>query len=165
MPNVETIISNHNQSESNKPEQTDVTKKCNCRYSKACPMDAKGYNEYQAEISAPTTMETYNGLCDTTFNLRYKNHMCSFKNVRYKHATEPSKYIWRLKEKNVKYTIKWRKVKQVKLHTNVTKKCNLCLWEKYFIICKPEMSILNNRNELLSGCRHSKKFLLNTVLT
>ena len=27
------------------------------------------------------------------------------------------------------------------------------------------MSTLNNRNELISGCRHSKKFLLNTVLT
>ena len=27
------------------------------------------------------------------------------------------------------------------------------------------MSTLDNRNELISGCRHSKKFLLNTVLT
>ena len=34
-----------------------------------------------------------------------------------------------------------------------------------FIICKPVMSTLNNRNELISGCRHSKKFLLNSVLT
>ena len=34
-----------------------------------------------------------------------------------------------------------------------------------FIICKPVMSALGNRNELISGCRHSKKFLLNTVLT
>ena len=38
MPNVKTIISGHNKSESNKPEQTDVTENCNCRYSKACPM-------------------------------------------------------------------------------------------------------------------------------
>ena len=38
MPNVKTIISSHNKSESNKPEQTDVTKNCNYRYSKACPM-------------------------------------------------------------------------------------------------------------------------------
>ena len=48
--------------------------------------------------------------------------------------------IWNLKDKNVKYTIKWCKVKQAKSHTNVTKKCNLCLLEKYYIICKPEMS-------------------------
>lgn len=50
--------------------------------------------------------------------------MCSFKNERYKHATELSKYIWTLKEKNVKYTIKRGKVKQAKSYTNVTKKCN-----------------------------------------
>ena len=48
---------------------------------------------YQAEISTPTTIQTYIGLCDTTFKLRYRNHMCSFKNERYKHATELSKYI------------------------------------------------------------------------
>ena len=62
------------------------------------------------------------------------------------------------------YNIKWRKVKQARSYSNVSKRCNLCLWEKYFIICKPEMSTLNNRSELISTCRHSKKFLLNTVL-
>ena len=36
---------------------------------------------------------------------------------------------------------------------------NLCLWEKYFIICKPEMSTLNRRNEMTLTCKHSKKFL------
>ena len=41
--------------------------------------------------------------------------------------------------------------------------CNLCLWEKHFIICKPKMSTLNNRSELIPNCRHSKKFLLTTV--
>lgn len=90
--------------------------------------------------------------------------MCSFKNEHYKHATELSKYIWNLKDKNVKYTIKWCKVKQAKSYTNITNKCNLCLLEKYFIICKLDMSTLNNRNELISGCRHYKKFLLNTAL-
>jgi hypothetical protein len=34
------------------------------------------------------------------------------------------------------------------------------LWEKYFIICKPKMATLNKRNELVSACRHNKKFLL-----
>ena len=40
MPSVRTIISNHNKSELNKPEQTDVIKNCNCWNSKTCPMDA-----------------------------------------------------------------------------------------------------------------------------
>ena len=102
--------------------------------------------------------------CDTTFKLRYRNHVCSFKNERYKHATELSKYIWSLKDKSIPYNIKWRKVKQARSYSNVSKRCNLCLWEKYFIIYKPDMSTLNNRSELISNCRHSKKFLLKNVL-
>ena len=40
------------------------------------------------------------------------------------------------------------------------KRCNLCLVEKYFIILKPDLSSLNKRNELLSSCRHRRKYLL-----
>ena len=100
----------------------------------------------------------------TTFKLRYRNHVCSFRNERYKHATELSKYIWSLKDRNIMYNIKWCKVKQARSYSNVSKRCNLCLWEKYFIICRPEVSTLNNRSELISTCRHSKKFLLKTML-
>ena len=49
-------------------------------------------------------------------------------------------------------------------YSNVTKKCNLCLWEKYYIICRPDLATLNNRNELVTSCRHAKKFLLNSVI-
>ena len=64
-------------------------------------MDGK-YNDqnmiYQAEVTTPTSRETYIGLCDTAFKLRYRNHVCSFRNERYKHATELSIYIWSLKD-------------------------------------------------------------------
>ena len=85
-------------------------------------------------------------------------------NERYKQATELSKYIWSLKDKNIVYNIKWRKVKHARSYSNSSKRCNLCLWEKYFIICQPEMSTLNNRSELMNTCRHSTKFLLKTIL-
>ena len=112
-----------------------------------------------------TTKETYIGLCDTTIKLRYRNHICSFRNERYKHATELSKYIWRLKDQKIAYDIKWWKVKQARSNLNVNKRCILCLWEKLFILCRPEMSTLNCRNELASCCRHGKKFLLKNVFT
>ena len=119
---------------------------------------------YQAEVTTPNTKETYIGLCDTTFKLRYRNHVCSFRNERYKHATELSKYIWNLKDQKIKYDIKWRIIKQARSYSNVTKRCNLCLWEKFFILCKPEMSTLNSRNELSSSCRHARKFSLKNVI-
>ena len=109
-------------------------------------------------------IHSHDGLCDTTLKLRYRNHVCSFKNERYKHATELSKYIWSLKDKSIPYNIKWREVKQARSYSNISKRCNLCLWEKYFISYKPDMSTLNNRSELISNCRHSKKFLLKNVL-
>ena len=42
--------------------------------------------------------------------------------------------------------------------------CNLCLWEKYFLICKPEMATFNTRTELTSNCRPSKNFLLKSAI-
>ena len=66
-----------------------------------------------------------------TFTQRYRNHMCSFKKERCKHATEPSKHIWSLKDKKISFNIKWRKIKQARSYSNVTKKCNLCLWENF----------------------------------
>ena len=166
MKNIKTIISNHNKAQINKSDPTNDSN-CNCRNSSTCPMNGKCNDHnmiYQAEVTTPTSTETYIGLCDTTFKLRYRNHVCSFKKERYKHATELSKYVWSLKDKGIQYNIKWRKIKQARSYSNVTKRCNLCLWEKYFIICKPEMATLNNRSELISNCRHSKKFLLKSVL-
>ena len=103
MSNVKTIISNHNKAQINKSDPTNDSI-CNCRNSSTCPMDGKcnGQNIiYQAEVTTSTSRETYTGLCDTTFKLSYRNHVCSFRNERYKHATELSKYIWSLKDRNI----------------------------------------------------------------
>ena len=169
MSNVKTIISSHNKAQISKPvAQSEEVAGCNCRKKDSCPLEGNCKIQnivYQAEVTTPQSKETYVGLCDTMFKERFNNHKCSFRNERYKNSTELSKYVWNLKQRKIDYQIKWRKVKQARSYSNVNKKCNLCLWEKYFIICKPEMSTLNRRNELSSICRHSKKFLLNTAIT
>ena len=119
---------------------------------------------YQAEVTTSHSKQTYIGLCDTSFKSRYRNHTCSFRNERYRNSTELSKYVWGLKDKKTDYQIRWRCIRHARSYSNVTKKCNLCLWEKYYIICRPNMATLNNRNELVSCCRHAKKFLLNNVI-
>ena len=45
-------------------------------------------------------------------------------------------------------------------YSNVTKRCNLCITEKFYIICKPGAGTLNKRNELASACRHATKYLI-----
>ena len=114
MGNARTIISNHNKAEINKSVRTnDQKKNCNCQNPNSCPMDGNCNAEkfiYQAEVTTPTTKETCIGLCDTAFKLRFRNHLCSFYNERYKHATSLSKYIWSLKDQKIANEIKWRQV-------------------------------------------------------
>ena len=42
----------------------------------------------------------------------------------------------------------------------ISKKCNLCLYEKFIIICKKELCSLNRRNELASSCPHRNRYVL-----
>ena len=58
------------------------------------------------------------------------------RNPKRKHATELSIYIWNLKELDVQYSTKWKIIEQCWPYSNKTKRCNLCLYEK-FIICHP----------------------------
>ena len=46
----------------------------------------------------------------------------SFRNERYKHATELSKHIWSLKDQKIAYQIKWWKIKQARSYSNVSRK-------------------------------------------
>ena len=109
--------------------------------------------------------KSYIGLCDTSFKLRYRNHTSSFRNERYRNATELRKHVWNLKDQNVQYNIKWRKIKQARSYSDVTKKCNLRLWgKKYFILCKPQMSLVFKQPKW-ACCRHFRKFLLKNVIT
>ena len=69
---------------------------------------------------------------------------------------------WDLKLKhNVTPTLKWCILKSVGPYSNITKKCRLCLQEKFQILSYPiPDELLNKRSELVSKCRHMNKFLL-----
>ena len=168
MSNMEAIISGHNKSQLLKPEAINTQESCNCRQKNTCPMNNNCQTNtiiYQAEVSTKASKETYVGLCDTEFKLRYNNYRCSFNHEKYRDSTQLSKHIWNLKDQKAEYQIKWKQVKQARSYTNVSKKCNLCLWEKYYIIREQKTATLNKRNELMSECRHSKKFLRNNAIT
>ena len=98
-------------------------------------------------------------LVDNQFD-RALNHQVSFNKEARKNDTELSKHIWQLKSKEQRFTIKWKILAKAKPYSNLTKRCNLCTAEKHFIITKPAMATLNKRNELISTCRHRRKFIL-----
>ena len=169
MPNVKQIISAHNSSVTKKNNNQDSNKKtCNCRNKKECPLDNKCLTEgiiYQATVTRQDgeKEETYVGLTENTFKIRYGEHKNSFTNKKKRNATTLSSYIWTLEDNKIPFQIKWKILAKGKPFSTSSKICNLCLKEKYFIICRPNMASLNNRNELASECRHKKKHLLCSI--
>ena len=169
--NMKKIISGHN-SKVLKDEETKTTaeeevekKECRCRSKDDCPLDGKCESEsvvYQATVKELVSKEeeNYLGLTGNTFKSRYGGHKSSFKNEKQTGETTLSMHIWDLKKKDKQFTIKWKVIDKAKTFNPVTKKCNLCLKEKFYIIFKPELGSLNKRNELGAHCRHKRSLIL-----
>ena len=137
--------------------------KCNCRNKQECPLPGKCTIEnviYETTIATTQETKKYIGLTSNTFKTRFTSHKSSFNDKSKRNSTELSKYIWHLKEKNAQYNISWKVLKQANSYSPKTNRCNLCLWEKYHIITANNPDLLNSRSELISTCRHKRKFLL-----
>ena len=166
MPSLKNIIDGHNKnilvnSETANSDKQD--RKCNCRNKESCPLEGKCLSKnvvYQAKVTSNNQTETYVGLTESEFKTWYNNHKSTFNNSNRKNSTELSKHIWQLKENNSKFTIEWSILSHASPYSNNSKRCNLCICEKFYIICKPGIATLNKRQELVNTCRHSSKFLL-----
>ena len=131
-----------------------------------CPLEGKCLQTnviYQAIVDTDRSIETYVGLA-TNFKERYRNHKTSFRHQNRRNETELSKHVWNLKDANKTFKIKWKIIKKCQPYSSVSKKCNLCLAEKYIIICKNHLCSLNKRNELASPCRHRNKYSLRNFI-
>ena len=163
MPNMKSIISSHNKHVlSNANTTTPQPDTCNCRRKPDCPLQGKCLQTnviYQATVTSETTTETYVGLA-TNFKERYRNHKTSFRHSHRRNETELSKYVWSLHDAKKPFQIKWKILKKCKPYSNISKKCSLCLNEKFIIICKKELCSLNRRNELASSCPHRNRYVI-----
>ncbi len=147
MPNVHQIIMAHNKNILNKHTKPteNPEKECNCNQKESYPLPGKCLIEsviYQATVTREDNQqkETYVGHTEGLFKTQYNNHTSLFRNPNHKHATKLSKYIWQLKQSNIQYSIRWKILKKCKAYSNKTKRCNLCLHEKYIIIYHPKLS-------------------------
>ena len=136
-----------------------------------CPLQGEclGRNIiYQATVTETKTngekvVETYVGLCSTTWKERQRNHTQSFKHRKHKGRTILSTHIWEVKDRGSSYTISWRILDRGTPFTPVTKVCNLCTKEKFYIIRRPELATLNVRQEIGNQCLHVAMSLLSKV--
>ena len=168
MGNMKQKISRHNSKIQQAEEVRPSDFGCNCTAAIGpCPLAGNCLVNsvvYGAEvISNNSNKQTYTGLTRNTFKKRFYGHRSSFTNKEQEHSTTLSTYVWQLQDNNVNFDINWKIIGRAKPFNPVTKKCNLCIKEKYHIIFQPESASLNQRSELFSTCRHRLRDLLANI--
>ena len=106
--------------------------------------------------------KSFIGLSEDEWKKRYYNHRRSFRNQRYQSGTMLSSYVWETKRVIDEIpSLKRSIITALTAYSNITKRCQLCLYKKYAIITytDPE-NLLNKRSENMSKCPHQRKFLL-----
>ena len=171
MPNMKSIISAHNkkllQQFRQPSEPTPEPRNCNCRKPDECPLNGQCLERtvvYQATVKTDDGLEKlYTGLTDLTFKERFNGHTASFRNLDQRNSTALSQYIWQLKDERKNHSISWKILKRCQTYKCGTRNCDLCTAEKVYILMSDPKSSLNKRSELISKCRHRKKFKLEGV--
>ena len=165
--NMNKIITSHNKKILSK--DTTETNNCNCKQKQNCPLEGKCREKsviYKCTASVPNKPDkVYIGLTEGEFKTRHSGHKTTFKNEKYAKSTAISTYFWKTKEKEKTDPIlKWSILKSVPAYSNITKRCLLCLQEKFEILSyKNQGELLNKRSELISKCRHQNKFVLQNL--
>ena len=134
----------------NSATENKESKPCNCRKKDECPLDGNCLQAaviYQAKVTRTdnNTHETYVGLTENGFKTRYRNHTASFRNISSRISTELRKYVWSLKDNNINHVITWQIIARAKPYNSASKRCNLCLLEKFIIIREPHRCTLKEK--------------------
>ena len=167
MPNIKSIVNAHNKHVIYKTDNlSDQSKiKCNCRNKSKCPLNNQCLSEnvlYTATITSNLPnydAKKYVGVTAPQWKYRFYNHNSSFNSQKHKSSTQLSKAVWHVKGEGGIPQIEWGIVKHLAAYTPSSKRCQLCIGEKLYIL-ENESSLLNKRDELVSKCRHENKYLL-----
>ena len=154
MPNMAKILSSHNvklldeantpaTNVENIPTNTPVTnvenipiKTCNCRNKETCPLSGKCLSKnliYQATVTSTDNGQIvenkYIGLTSTTIKERIANHRTDMKYATKRKSTSLSEFIWKLKDKNTLYDIKWKIMEHANPFCEGVRNVSCVLWK------------------------------------
>ena len=165
--NMQRHIAAHNAKVLSKEREEPEGRMCNCRKKDECPLQGRCLEEavvYQADVITEKEEEeetqTYYGLTEGTFKDRYNSHQFDMRHQKNRHSTALSKYVHALKDKNIPYRIEWKINSKGYPFQCGERSCDLCLQEKLTILLADPEKTLNCRSEIVSKCRHKRKFSL-----
>ena len=78
--------------------------------------------------------------------------------MAYKNETALAKHIWTLQNKDITYQVHWEIIERTKSFRPGNAYCRLCTAEKKWILFYDGEKRLNTNDELISTCRHRRKF-------
>ena len=164
MSSMYSVITQHNYKILSTTENVD--RLCNCRNKENCPLDGKCLQTcivYKADVITNKDSHIYYGASDGEFKSRYNNHTNSFRHQYHEQDTERSKHIWKLQYKGINFNVKWSVTTYASTYRCGSRRCDLCSTEKYVIARVNHKNLLNKRTELISKCRHRKKYILKNI--
>ena len=139
---------------------------CNCRKKHECPLDGKcGAENIVCKCVGLVdgyTNKVYLGTTEGDLKQCFYNHRMSFDIKCHSTETTLFKYVWEIKRKfKIMPSLKWSIIRFEPAYSNISKKCQLCLKEKFEIFSYANLNeLLNKSSELISKCCHVNKFLL-----
>ena len=179
--NLHQIIKNSNQKLLNRTTKSDesakkclkesqtLKKTCNCRIRADCPLNGNCMQSnvvYKVKVEALPKKKTsqkfkFNRISNymgSTYNFkeRYNSHIRSFKDGYNGNTNTLITHIRKLKAQNIEYKLNWQIIGQTAALNN-NGICQLCQLEKYKIMFNNEVNLLNQRNEIMSACRHKQR--------
>ena len=135
-----------------------------CTRGKICPLGGKCLTEnvlYKATCSADREPDMeYIGLTAPEFKFRYTNYTTSFKNEHSGQSTTLKSYYWKMKKQGKNPRVSFEILRVVPSFTPEVGRCALCTAEKLAILKADPKKTLNKRSEIMSICRHKRKFIL-----
>ena len=144
---------------------------CNCRPSRKadCPLPGKCTASnvcYHCKVVREDNhvCENYCGQTKNAVKLRITRHKTDAEKY---HPIENnagmsklSQYVGGLIFNNIPWSWSWSILRQSQAFSPISNRCDLCLWEKFYIMYHPEFASLNLRSELYGYCRHKESHLL-----
>ena len=118
---------------------------------------------YKADVITNKDNHIHFGASDREFKFRYNNHPNSFRHRHHEQETELSKHFWKLPDKGINFNVKWSVAAYASTYRRESRKCDLCLTEKYVIARANHKNLLNKITELISECRHRNKYILKNI--